>query len=517
MYKIGIDVGGTNTDAVIMDENSNLIKGVKTTTTPDIETGIKTALHNVIQESMINPQDVNYAMLGTTQCTNAIVERKKLDKVGVIRLGYPATASIPPLTGWPEDLAGKIGNTYEILSGGYEYNGRIISNFDEERVRKTLENWKDSIDSLAVVGVFSSVNNDQELVVEKIAKEIYGESFPVSCSSNVGSVGFLDRENSTILNAALQSVMKATTSGFLQAQKDEGIHDANIYFCQNDGTLMSVTYAKNFPILTIACGPTNSIRGAAYLAGKDNAITLDVGGTTADLGVLTNGFPRESSMAVTVGGVRTNFRMPDILSIGLGGGTIVHIENDDVVAVGPDSVGHNLTKEAKVFGGDTMTTTDISVRLGRSEVGDPSLVEDIPLELAQKADTIIKEQLEVAIDSMKTSEQDVEIILVGGGSIIVPGQLNGVSKIIKDENGDVANAIGSSISQISGEFEQLYVYAETPREKCITDATSKARSHAKEAGAIAETIETAEIEETPLAYTEGNTNRVRVKVIGNMK
>src|SRR5699024_4841023 len=117
-----------------------------------------------------------------------------------------------------------------------------------------------------------------------------------------------------------------------------GIANADIFICQNDGTLMSVDYAEEFPILTIACGPSNSIRGAAYLADKENAITLDVGGTTSDLGVLVNSFPRQSSLAVSVGGVRTNFRMPDILSIGLGGGTIVHVDGDEVT-VGPDSVG----------------------------------------------------------------------------------------------------------------------------------------------------------------------------------
>ncbi|EMK1149988.1 hydantoinase/oxoprolinase family protein, partial [Listeria monocytogenes] len=84
-----------------------------------------------------------------------------------------------------------------------------------------------------------------------------------------------------------------------------GIEHAEIYLCQNDGTLMSLNYARQFPILTIACGPTNSIRGASYLAGLKDAMVLDVGGTTSDIGVLTDGFPRESSLAVDVGGVRT--------------------------------------------------------------------------------------------------------------------------------------------------------------------------------------------------------------------
>jgi N-methylhydantoinase A/oxoprolinase/acetone carboxylase beta subunit len=85
-------------------------------------------------------------------------------------------------------------------------------------------------------------------------------------------------------------------------------------------------YALRYPILTIACGPTNSIRGAAHLSGLNDALVVDIGGTTTDIGVLMQGFPRQSSAAVEIGGIRTNFRMPDILSIGIGGGTIVRLD-----------------------------------------------------------------------------------------------------------------------------------------------------------------------------------------------
>lgn len=95
-----------------------------------------------------------------------------------------------------------------------------------------------------------------------------------------------------------------------------------------------------------------------------NAIVIDVGGTTTDLGVIQNGFPRESGVAVTIGGVRTNFRMPDVVSIGLGGGSIVRQKEDGTVTVGPDSVGYQITEKALCFGGDICTATDIAVRLG---------------------------------------------------------------------------------------------------------------------------------------------------------
>ncbi len=152
---------------------------------------------------------------------------------------------------------------------------------------------------------------------------------------------------------------------------------------------------------------------------------IDVGGTTTDLGVIQNGFPRESSVAVTIGGVSTNFRMPDVISIGLGGGSIVRVKPDGSVTVGPDSVGYEITDKALVFGGDVMTATDIAVRLGMTELGDTAKADVIPMEVAQKAMAVIRAMVEDALDSMKVSNADVDVILVGGGSIILPEQLNG--------------------------------------------------------------------------------------------
>lgn len=515
MYKIGIDVGGTNTDAILLDHNSQLIYSVKSPTSLDIKTGIEKSLQQLLQGANIDKTKINHAMLGTTQCTNAIVERKKLAKVGVIRLGYPATASVLPYTAWPTDMIDKLSGNYAIAHGGYEYDGQLLSALDQEEIQKLLEEWQDEVESIAIVGVFSSIKNDQELQVRQWIQEAYGEDFPISCSSLIGSVGLIERENATILNAALCKVIETTTQGFIQALQAEGIFNVDVYLCQNDGTLMSIDYAKQFPILTIACGPTNSIRGASYLSQIQNTMVLDVGGTTSDIGVLQDGFPRESSVAVEVGDIRTNFRMPDIISVGLGGGSIVRVK-DDKITVGPDSVGYKISEEALVFGGSTLTTTDIAVRLGLADVGNRNLVAHIDEAFAQAVQEEISLLLEQAIDKMKTSSEDVSLVLVGGGSIIVPDSIRGVSKIVKNDNGGVANAIGASIAQISGQYEQIYIYSKEPREESLKDAQNKAVKQAVLAGALADTIELVEVEETPLAYHPENATRLKVKVVGKM-
>lgn len=516
MYKLGIDVGGTNTDAVLIDENLHVVTSIKQHTTANIYDGILNAVRAVLQQSGVDRKDIRQAMLGTTQCTNAIVERKNLAPIGILRIGAPASRGIPLMVDWAEDLK-KIAVKTAIVGGGFEYDGRELAPFDVAAATEFFEDLKkENVKSVAISCVFSTVRNDHELAAAKLCREVMGEDVHVSISSEIGSMGLIERENATILNAALYKVAHSFTEGFAQSLADEGVTNAQIYLSQNDGTLMTMDYARRYPILTIACGPTNSIRGACYLSQLKNAIVIDVGGTTTDLGVIQNGFPRESGVAVTIGGVRTNFRMPDVVSIGLGGGSIVRQQPDGKVTVGPDSVGYQITEKALCFGGDVCTATDIAVRLGMTELGDKTLVAGIDEAFAQKALAAIRALCEDSIDAMKVSSEDVDVILVGGGSIVLPEDLAGAKSVTKHEYGGVANAIGSAISKVSGTYEQLIDYNEIPRDEALEKARAEAVELTVAAGAIRETVEIVDAEDVPLQYYPGNTARVKIKAAGDL-
>ena len=515
MYKLGIDVGGTNTDAVLIDENFNVVAEVKRHTTSDVYDGILDAMRGVIRQSGVDPKAIGQAMLGTTQCTNAIVERKNLAPIGVMRIGAPATVGIPPMVDWAEDLK-KIAVDSVIVGGGFEYDGKELAPFDQEAARAFFEGLRGKVRSVAISCVFSTVRNDHELAAARLCREVMGEDVHISISSEIGSMGLIERENATILNAALYKVANSFTEGFARSLAAEGVTNAQVYLSQNDGTLMTVDFARRYPILTIACGPTNSIRGASYLSHLENALVIDVGGTTTDLGVIQNGFPRESSVAVTIGGVRTNFRMPDVISIGLGGGSIVRQHPDGSVTVGPDSVGYRITEKALVFGGDTLTATDIAVRLGMADLGDKAKVAHIGEDLARKALDAIRTLIEDALDAMKLSSDPVDVILVGGGSIVVPERLAGARQVVLPQHFGVANAIGSAISKVSGVYEHLVDYNEIPREKALEEARRQAIALAVAAGAVEETVEIIDVEDVPLAYYPGNTCRVKIKAAGDL-
>ena len=169
-----------------------------------------------------------------------------------------------------------------------------------------------------------------------------------------------------------------------------------------------------------------------------------------------------------------------------------------------------------IFGGDTLTATDIAVRLGMYQLGDPSKVSHIPEDLAKKALAAMSAMVEDSIDSMKVSSADMDVILVGGGSIILPEKLAGAAQVIKPQHFGCANAIGSAISKVSGTFEKLINYDEIPRDKALEQAKAEAVELAVAAGAVRHTVEIIEAEDVPLAYYPGHTNRVKIKAAGDL-
>ena len=306
-------------------------------------------------------------MLGTTHATNAVLERRRLKRVAVLRLGAPATRSVPPLMAWPDDLRHAVSAGEAIVGGGCEFDGRELAPFDREAAARFLESVRGTAEAVAVTGVFSPVSAEHERAARDLSLELLGDGVAVSLSHEVGSLGLIERENATVLNAALAGVAQEVAAALEQSLADHGLAPT-VYFAQNDGTLMGMDYAIRYPVLTIGSGPANSLRGAAFLTGYADALVADVGGTSTDVGVLVGGFPRESSAAVEIGGIRTNFRMPDVLAVALGGGTRLR-NGDGGVTLGPDSVGFELAREALVFGGETPTLTDAAVAAGRAEIG----------------------------------------------------------------------------------------------------------------------------------------------------
>jgi N-methylhydantoinase A/oxoprolinase/acetone carboxylase beta subunit len=504
--RIGVDVGGTNTDAVLVDGRSVLAE-TKTPTTADVTGGIVAALRTLVADAGADVRQVRAVMIGTTHFTNAVVEARRLAPTGVVRLGLPATAALPPLVGWPAPLREALGGRIHLCHGGHEFDGRTIAPLDAGELRQAAADFAASgIETVAISSVFSPVN----AAAEQEAAEILAAELPdaaISLSHEIGRIGLLERENATIMNACLRALATQIVAAFRAALAELGI-DAPVYLSQNDGTLMTVDYAERYPVATFASGPTNSMRGAAFLSGLADCAVVDIGGTTSDVGILQHGFPREASVAVEIGGVRTNFRMPDVLSLGIGGGS--HVRGDEV---GPQSVGYELTSRARVFGGDVLTATDLAVAAGLADIGDAGAVAGVD---AARALARIEERIAETVDRMKTSPDPIPVVVVGGGSILLRDTLAGASELVKPDHFAVANAIGAAIAQVGGEVDRIVALEGTTREAALDAAKDEALEKAVAAGAAREAVRIVDVEDVPIAYLPGNATRIKVKAVGDL-
>ncbi|KNY04064.1 hydantoinase/oxoprolinase N-terminal domain-containing protein [Microbacterium sp. GCS4] len=505
---IGVDVGGTNTDAVVLDGDGRVLAWTKRATTDDITGGIRAGIRDVLAAIGDDRSRVSRVMLGTTHATNAIVQRRQLDRVAMIRLGAPAATEYPPLTGWPTDLVQMVLAGSAMLGGGHMVDGTPISPLDRDGILRFVDGL-DGFDAIAVAGIFSPSSPEQELEVAEMLRAHLGQDTRVFLSQDIGPTGLLERENATLLNAALYSVARSVTEALVTVVAEEGL-DATTFFAQNDGTLMSLDYAAQYPVLTIGSGPANSIRGAAYLSGHDDAIVIDVGGTTSDLGVVVGGFPRESTLPREIGGVRTNFRMPDVLSVGIGGGTIVDVASG---RVGPDSVGYRIDREGLLFGGSTPTLTDAAALAGSPVAGRrlPALSSTVSSAL-DRALALVADRLDEAVERLSLGRMDIPLVVVGGGGFLVPDSLASAGSILRPDHGGVANAVGAAISLAGGRADQMAAMGD--RESAIEQASEAAVAKAIQAGADPLQVSVVEVLETHVPYTAQPTVNVTVKAAG---
>lgn len=509
MRRIGIDVGGTNTDAVLI-EDGKVAMAVKAPTSQDVTGGILESLKRLGAAGALDNRRIDGVMIGTTHFINAVIQRKHLTKVAAVRLGMPASASLPPFCDWPDDLAQIVQGGAWMIEGGHDYDGRPFMPLDIEAVRSAGREMKaKGLKAVAVSSIFSPLDPSHEReAAEAIAQENPGAI--VTCSSDLGRIGLLERENAGLLNAALADLARDTISAFEKAISDSGI-EAPLFITQNDGTVAEAAQAARLPVYSFASGATNSMRGAAYLSGMNDAMVADVGGTTTDVGQLRNGFPREANSIVKIGGVRTLFRMPDLTSFGLGGGSHVSL---DPLQIGPLSVGYRLLSDGIAFGGKQLTTTDIAIAAGLLPLGDKARVAHLDAATCQRVFDEAKRMVEESVDRMKTEAGAVPLIAVGGGAFLIPDRLEGVSQVIRVPHGDCANAVGAAIAQVSGEVDQIF--RDLTRVDAIAAASSLAADRAVSAGAERHTLKTVEVEDMPLAYMPGNSVRVRVRVVGDV-
>jgi len=509
--RLGINVGDTNTHAVLMKDTA-ILADVQTTTMPNIAEGIAGGLRTLLAETNIDPAQIKAVTIGTSHLTRAIIERRDLTRVAVIRLGLPATLIILPFTDWPPDLLKVINGNAYLAHGGYEFDGRAIARLQRTEIQEIANRIRDQgIHSIAISSVFSMVNASMEEEAAEIIRQIVPDA-AITLSHEIGRMGLLERENAAIMNACLCDLAKHSIQTIRGALAEMQV-DAPLYLSQNDGTSMAACYAERYPVLTFGSINSNAMCGAAFLSGAREAVVVDMGDKTSKVGVLVRGFPRESAFADYLGGVRVNLRMPGVFTFNLGTGSMVSLEP---LRVGPESVGKELITRSLVFGGSDLTAIDIAVAAGINNIGQRSAVANLPQRKVEAAMREMQRMVQQAVNRMRVTTAPVTVVLVGSGSVLLRMRFSGVSDVIRPDYFSVSRAVGAAIGQVGGEIDRVFSLTLISRETALQQAREAACLKAVAAGANPATIKVVEIQETPLNYLPGNTLYVRVKSLGDL-
>ena len=328
---LGIDTGGTYTDAALVDhETGAVLTGAKALTTRhDLSVGIQRAMAAVLERGVVGPGNIQLVALSTTLATNSIVEGQGRP-VGLVLIGYDRDLIRQ------YDLEGELATgRLAYVDGGHDVVGDEARLLDEDAAREAILAWREEIEGLAVSAFFGVYNPAHELRVKAIAEEL--TDVPVTCGHELSTrLDSVRRATTAALNAQLIPLLRELIATVSRSLGDARIR-APLMVVKGDGSLVRADWAMERPIETILSGPAASVVGAWHLADRRDVWTVDVGGTTTDIAALHNGRPILNPRGARVGGWRTMVEAADAHTVGLGGDSSVSLNGTNLV-IGPQRV-----------------------------------------------------------------------------------------------------------------------------------------------------------------------------------
>jgi len=320
---IGIDTGGTYTDAVVVDlATSEVLSKSKALTTPDdLRKGIDASLGQLDGRMF---DRVRIVALSSTLATNSVVEGKGA-RVGLIMtVPNPATFSLPGVLPCERSA---------VIAGAHDRHGKVVVALDTAAAEEVLLAMDADVDAYAVSSYFSIYNSAHESEVREIISRLTGK--PVVCAHELsGAVGMMERGTTAVLNAKLMPLMTELIAAVGTMLERHGI-EATLMVIKGDGSMASAESCRKRPVETVLSGPAASVYGACRLSGLDDALVVDMGGTTSDIAMVTGGSARIEMNGARVGGWQTKVQAVDMWTIGLGGDSRVALKADGEIALGP--------------------------------------------------------------------------------------------------------------------------------------------------------------------------------------
>ncbi len=410
-YRLGVDVGGTFTDLILVNESSGDIHTAKVPSTPDDSSvGVMNGVERVCGNAGIDPSEISQVMHGTTVATNTVLTGSG-SKVGLVTTrGYKqvlqiARSYVPGgLGGWviynKSDPLAPLACTIE-ADERMGADGKVVRGLDAKALEKAMEQLKEeNIEALTVSLINSYANPKHEKAVEKVARKAL-PGVPISLSSSVvPEMQEYERTITTVANSYVRPKVAEYVKN-LEKKLKKGNKNIQLNILRSDGGMASAKLAQQLPVNLLMSGPAGGVSGAVWVAkqaGFENLLTFDMGGTSTDVALVQDG-KAHLRRETTVGDVTVRASSVDVRTVGAGGGSIAHVpELTGALRVGPESAGAQPGPAAYNKGGDLPTVTDANVVLGYlpSEVrlgGDMEIRKD----LAEKAIKPVAKALGISV------------------------------------------------------------------------------------------------------------------------
>jgi N-methylhydantoinase A/oxoprolinase/acetone carboxylase beta subunit len=403
--------------------------------------------------------DLDRVVVAADEPLSGLADPTGLPRVGVLRIGAPATTTIPPFTGWPPSLVDPLRGPVALVGGGHLYDGREFAPLDHEAVSAFGVACRHAgVGAVAVTGVDAHMNPAHEQRARDLLTDVLGLSVPVVMSHDCGGGGLLERENATVLGAACAAAAARFTEQAIRSLDDAGI-DADLYLVGGDGTVFPAGWAARHPLAVLGAGHAAARVGAGFLTGLDRFVVVDAGAESIVVSAQTPDGPVGTGTFGEVRGVRTS--LPGRRSVMVGSGP-----------------GCAVSSEAA---------------------------------------------LHAAVRRVAPGTAHGPILLIGPGAGSVPQdptaaaaavETSQFTTIRRPEQGELAAAVGAAAGEASGTVDRVYLYGDGGREECVAAARRSARELAIRRGADPRTVRVGEVREGAMTYVAVRCIRLRVTATG---
>ena len=438
-YRLGVDVGGTFTDFLLLNEDTGETKTAKVPSTPDDSSiGVLHGLAKICDSSGIDPSNIKLVMHGTTVATNAVLTGRGA-KVGLITTsGFEDTLQVARsfcpggLGGWVSFVKKPLLAPLELTIGANERiaaDGSIVSELDESALRESLMScMPDDIEALTICFINAYINGEHEQRARAIAQDFFPK-IPISISSEVvPEMQEYERTETTVVNSYVRPEVARYVNNLQGALNERLGYDTQLSILRSDGGLASSRAAAESPVNLLMSGPAGGVTGALFFctkAGFSNILTFDMGGTSTDVALIQNGRARVRRETI-VGDVRVRAPSVDVRTVGAGGGSIAFVpELTKALRVGPESAGAVPGPACYMKGGEAPTVCDANVVLGY-----------LPSDVQLGGDMQINRDASVAAVQSVADAMGVDLMVAAEGIIkIVNESMFGALRLVSVEQG----------------------------------------------------------------------------------